>query len=146
MHSQVEHVWSVRGYTCVCEHVCVAVCYQKLLPEIQNIYFLFIKFPEGEVSGLLLKSQGVYSEMSYSHEIGAYQRPLRPVLDDTFHHHHGEGCDLIVKVCGNGNRLCGILRTFQEAGTRNKDERCAQTPSPTQLSTLLKMLLYFLNN
>ena len=54
-------------------HVCVAVCYQKPLPEIQNIYFLFTKFPEGEVSGLLLKSQGVYSEMSYSHEISAYQ-------------------------------------------------------------------------
>lgn len=68
MHSQVEHVCSVCGYACVCEHVCVAVCYQKTLPEIQNIYFLFNKFPEG-----VLKSQGVYSEMSFSHEIGAYQ-------------------------------------------------------------------------
>lgn len=55
MLSQVEHVWSVCGYACVCEHVCVAVCYQKPLPEIQNIYFLFNKFPEGEVSELLLK-------------------------------------------------------------------------------------------
>lgn len=72
MHSQVEHVCSVCGYACVCEHVCVAVCYQKPLPEIQNIYFLFNKFPEGEVSELLLK-RGVYSEMSFSHEIGAYQ-------------------------------------------------------------------------